>query len=125
MATVNGAKACGLRDSVGSLEEGKAADIVLLSRRSVHLVMHNDVIGQLVFCENGRSVDTVFVGGELVVHRGQLVTLDYRRLLREAARRWGRESPLKETSVVASPINMASARTMAEFRGLCPSTDFS
>ena len=36
----------------------------------------NDVIRQLVFCENGSSVDTVFVDGELVVQSGRLTRLE-------------------------------------------------
>ena len=43
----------------------------------------NDVMTQLVFCENGSSVDTVFVNGEIVVQDGHLTRMDEKELLKQ------------------------------------------
>jgi hypothetical protein len=42
----------------------------------------NNVIHQLVFCEGGHSVDTVLVGGEIVVKGGRLTRLREETLMR-------------------------------------------
>ena len=70
MATRNGARAFGL--DAGVLAAGKLADLVLLRRDTAAFTPLNDVISQLVFCENGSSVDTVIVNGEIVVEDGRL-----------------------------------------------------
>ena len=55
MATRNGARAFGL--AVGELAPGKVADLVLLRRETLAFTPLNDVMSQLVFCENGSSVE--------------------------------------------------------------------
>jgi guanine deaminase len=88
MATRNGARAFGL--DAGMLAPGKLADVVLLRRDTTAFTPLNDVMGQLVFCENGSSVDTVIVNGEVVVERGQLKGMDEHDVLelaRQARRR--------------------------------------
>jgi 5-methylthioadenosine/S-adenosylhomocysteine deaminase len=85
MGTTNGAKVCGLEREVGSIEEGKFADLVLLKKQSYSLLPLNDAIGQLVFSENGSSVVTVIVAGEIVVESGRLTRIDEHRIYSEAA----------------------------------------
>jgi urease alpha subunit len=82
MATIEGARACGLQEEIGSLEVGKRADIVLLTRDSYALAAANDPFIQLVYCETGASVDTVFVDGEIVVRDGRCTRVDERAVYR-------------------------------------------
>ena len=82
MATRNGARAFGL--DAGVLAPGKLADIVLLRRDTPAFTPLNDVMSQLVFCENGSGVDTVFVNGEVVVESGRLTKCDEHEVLRLA-----------------------------------------
>ena len=82
MATIEGARACGLQAEIGSLEIGKRADVVLLSRDSYALAAANDPFIQLVYCETGASVDTVFVDGEMVVRDGRCTRVDEREVYR-------------------------------------------
>lgn len=82
MATRNGARAFGL--DAGVLAPGKLADIVLLRRDSAAYRPLNDVVKQIVFCENGSNVDTVLVNGEVVVEGGQLTKVDEEEVLRMA-----------------------------------------
>lgn len=76
MATINGARACGLEREIGSLEVGKRADLLVLTRNSYHLAPENDLVKQLVYCENGSSIELVMVDGQVVVRNGRLTTLD-------------------------------------------------
>lgn len=84
MATAGGARACLMQGLVGSLEPGKRADVVLLRRGSTAYTPLNDVYGQLVYCENGSSVDTVLVDGQVVVESGRSTLVDEAALAEEA-----------------------------------------
>jgi 5-methylthioadenosine/S-adenosylhomocysteine deaminase len=84
MATRDGARAFGL--DCGVLAPGKLADLVLLRRDTPAFTPLNNVMSQLVLCENGGSVDTVIVNGEIVVEGGRLTRLDEREVLRLANR---------------------------------------
>ena len=82
MATRNGARAFGL--DCGELAPGKLADIVLLRRDSAAYRPMNDVVNQIVYCENGSNVDVVIVNGEVVVESGRLTQVDEMEVLRLA-----------------------------------------
>jgi 5-methylthioadenosine/S-adenosylhomocysteine deaminase len=85
MGTTNAAKVCGLEKGTGSLEEGKLADLVLLKKHSYPLLPLNDLVGQLVYCENGTSVNTVIIGGEIVIESGRLTKIDENKIYAEAS----------------------------------------
>jgi 5-methylthioadenosine/S-adenosylhomocysteine deaminase len=77
MATVNGARALGLEDRVGSLEPGKRADLLLLNLRgAAHTVAVHDVPSQVVYCARPSNVDTVIVDGRVLLERGQVLDFD-------------------------------------------------
>ena len=103
MVTRNGARAFGL--DAGVLASGKLADLVLLRRDTSAFTPLNDVMGQLVFCENGSSVDTVIVNGEIVVKEGRLAKIDEKEVLQFAARARERLDPSIQREI-------AAARTM-------------
>jgi 5-methylthioadenosine/S-adenosylhomocysteine deaminase len=103
MATRNGARAFGL--DAGVLAPGKLADIVLLRRDTPAFTPLNDVMGQLVFCENGSSVDTVIINGEVVVEGGRPTKVDEQEVLRLAAQARARLDPSIQRE-------MQAARTM-------------
>ena len=79
MATRNGARAFGI--DAGAIAPGKLADIVLLQRDTAAFTPLNDVLGQIVFCENGASVHSVLVDGEFVVEAGRLTKVDEAEVL--------------------------------------------
>ncbi|MGH7320349.1 MAG: amidohydrolase family protein [Candidatus Rokuibacteriota bacterium] len=76
MATLAGARALGLERQVGSLEAGKQADLILLSRRAPELTPLLDVANTLVYATDGRNVDTVIVGGRVLMERRRVATID-------------------------------------------------
>ena len=82
MGTRNGARAFGI--DAGAIAPGKLADIVLLRRDTAAFTPLNDVLGQIVFCENGGSVDSVLVDGEVVVEAGRLTKVDEAEVLQLA-----------------------------------------
>ena len=76
MATINGAKALGLSNEIGSIEVGKKADLVLFdTKRPEWRTMFNP-INNLVYNADGRSVHTVIVDGRVVVENYNLVYAD-------------------------------------------------
>jgi cytosine/adenosine deaminase-related metal-dependent hydrolase len=102
MATRGGARCLG-RDDVGSLEPGKAADMILVdTRRLSYAGASSDLLAALVFSPWPEPVDTVMVGGRVVVEGGELVGVDTpalvaradaisRALLERASRATGRD----------------------------------
>jgi cytosine/adenosine deaminase-related metal-dependent hydrolase len=75
IATLQGARALGLDDQIGSLRPGKQADIVLLRASDINMIggLH-DPIGTVVTAAHPGNVDTVLVAGRPVKRNGQLLT---------------------------------------------------
>ena len=86
----------------GVLAPGKVADLVLLRRDTLAFTPRNDVMSQLVFCENGSSVDTVIVNGEVVVEDGRLKKLDEKEVLTLATKARDRLNPAIEREMAAA-----------------------
>jgi 5-methylthioadenosine/S-adenosylhomocysteine deaminase len=76
MATLGGAKTMQMQDSIGSLEVGKRADIVLHDTDRPEWRPLLNVANQLVWSADGRGVHTVFVDGVKVVEAGRMTTID-------------------------------------------------
>ena len=76
LATIAGAEAIGCDDRIGSLEEGKQADIVIHRTDLPGWTPRGDVGLQLVWGTDGRSVRDVFVAGRQVVADGRVTTID-------------------------------------------------
>jgi 5-methylthioadenosine/S-adenosylhomocysteine deaminase len=110
MATRSGARALGL--DAGALAPGKLADIVLLRRDSPAFTPLNDVIAQLVFCENGSDVDRVIVNGETVVEEGRLTKIDEKEILKLAEQARHRLDPSIQRELAAAETMEASLTEM-------------
>jgi 5-methylthioadenosine/S-adenosylhomocysteine deaminase len=76
MATLDGARTLGLEAEIGSLEAGKRADLILLTRRAPELTPLWDVANALVYATDGRNVDTVIVDGRVVMEGRRVLTID-------------------------------------------------
>lgn len=85
-ATIGGARALGLEDETGSIEIGKRADLVLFDFRRPHLRPMTNVLSTLVHTGQGRDVETVIVGGEIVVSGGEPTRIDKMEVLENAER---------------------------------------
>lgn len=76
MATINGAKALGLADKIGSIVPGKFADLTILNLNKVHLIPADNVVSQIVYSVQSRDVLHVMIDGEWVVQNGIPLMLD-------------------------------------------------
>jgi 5-methylthioadenosine/S-adenosylhomocysteine deaminase len=88
MATLNGARALGLEREIGSLEPGKAADVVAVNLGDASSLPLYHPISQLVYTSAAAKVSDVWVAGRQLMRQGVLTTVDERAVL-AAARRWG------------------------------------
>lgn len=79
MATWEGVRAFGLQ--AGVLAAGALADVVLLRRDTTAFTPLNNIVSQIALCENGSSVDTVIVDGEIVVEAGRLTRMKEEEVL--------------------------------------------
>ncbi len=71
-ATIEGARALGLADRIGSLVPGKAADLILIDGSHLNLFPVHDPVESVVFHANPSNVDTVMIGGRIVKRGGRL-----------------------------------------------------
>jgi cytosine/adenosine deaminase-related metal-dependent hydrolase len=83
MATIGGARALGLDGTVGSLEVGKDADVVLFAADSSLAAVH-DPEQSIVYATTGREVSDVWVAGERILAEGVLTRLDEAAVARQA-----------------------------------------
>lgn len=75
IATINGAKALGMEDEIGSLEVGKKADIIIVDLDDITMYPTVNPIIQLVHNGWYNSVDTTIINGEVLLQNKEL-TLD-------------------------------------------------
>jgi 5-methylthioadenosine/S-adenosylhomocysteine deaminase len=76
MATIEGARAVHLEKEIGSLEAGKKADLILIGLDAPNAVPMYDVYSQLAYALKGSDVETVIIGGRIVMRDKKLLTLD-------------------------------------------------
>jgi 5-methylthioadenosine/S-adenosylhomocysteine deaminase len=79
MATIGGARALDLDASIGSLEVGKRADLIIVRTDRLHQAPQRpepNPYSLLVYATKAQDVDTVIVDGEVVMHKGRIATLD-------------------------------------------------
>jgi 5-methylthioadenosine/S-adenosylhomocysteine deaminase len=87
MATINGARAIGRQTTLGSIEPGKQADLILVNMRQPHTQPEYDPIANLVYCAHGGDVDTVLVAGRILMRNRKMIHVDEREILDEAQTR--------------------------------------
>jgi 5-methylthioadenosine/S-adenosylhomocysteine deaminase len=76
MATIEGARALHMEKEIGSLESGKKADLILIGLDAPNAVPMYDVYAQLAYALKGSDVETVIIGGRLVMRDKKLLTVD-------------------------------------------------
>jgi 5-methylthioadenosine/S-adenosylhomocysteine deaminase len=90
MATIDGAKALHMEKEIGSLEVGKKADIILIGLDEPNAVPMFDVYSQLAYALKGSDVETVVIGGRVVMRDKKLLTLNEPEILSKA-REYGKK----------------------------------
>ncbi|CAM5693845.1 amidohydrolase family protein [Streptomyces canus] len=84
MATIEGARALGQEDRIGSIKPGKQADIVAIDTTHVSMAPVHDPVSSVVHSAGRAVVSDVFIAGRQVKKDGQLVGVDIARLSAEA-----------------------------------------
>ena len=82
-ATINGAKAIGMQDKIGSIEVGKYADIVIYDGKAPNLrpALKENIVTNMVYSASTVDVKTVMCQGDIVVQGGEIMTLDKEKVL--------------------------------------------
>ena len=86
IATINGAKALGMDNKIGSLEIGKKADIITINLDKPHLTPIYNPYSHLVYAINSCDVDNVIINGKIVMQNGEVLGMDEEEALREACK---------------------------------------
>lgn len=81
MATISGARGANLEHKTGSLTPGKEADIIMVRTDRINVSPICNVPGAIVTLMDTSNVDTVFIGGNVLKWRGQLVDVNIGRVL--------------------------------------------
>jgi 5-methylthioadenosine/S-adenosylhomocysteine deaminase len=76
MATIDGARALHLEKEIGSLEVGKKADLILIGLNAPNAVPMYDIYAQLAYALKGSDMETVVIGGRVVMRDKKLLTVD-------------------------------------------------
>lgn len=86
MATIEGARALGAADAIGSLTPGKRADVVVLRPDRAGTTPVHDPLSTIVYSAQDQDVERVYCDGRLVVDAGRVVTVDVDEVRRDASR---------------------------------------
>ena len=85
MATIDGARALGIADYVGSLTPGKRADLILVRTSDVNMMPFTVPTLMIVQAAQPFNVDAVIVDGRFLKRNGNLTTIDMAKLGRDTA----------------------------------------
>ena len=89
MATIDGAKALHMEKEIGSLETGKKADLIVIGLDRPNAVPMYDVYAQLAYALKGNDVETVVIGGCVVMRDHKLLTVKEDEVVQKA-RQYGK-----------------------------------
>jgi 5-methylthioadenosine/S-adenosylhomocysteine deaminase len=84
MATIDGARVHGMEKTLGSLEPGKRADLLIVSMASARQTPMYDPVSHLVYVTRGDDVRTTIVNGRVLMRDRKVLTLDARQVLADA-----------------------------------------
>jgi 5-methylthioadenosine/S-adenosylhomocysteine deaminase len=84
MATIRGARVLGLEKEIGSLEDGKRADLIMVRIDRPNAVPLYDPISQMVYALKADDVRDVMVNGKPVVRDAKILTLNAAQILQKA-----------------------------------------
>lgn len=83
-ATIDGAKALGMSERIGSLEVGKEADIISITLNEPHMIPIHDPFTTIVYSAGRADVRHVFVAGEQVIDNRRPTRVEPEEIIRSA-----------------------------------------
>lgn len=86
MATMGGARVMGKENEIGSIEEGKKADIIIMNLNKVHNMPDTniDIESQIVFSAKSEDVETTIVNGKILMENKKLMTLNEEEIIKKS-----------------------------------------
>lgn len=93
LATSDAAKALRLEKVIGTLEVGKKADIVVISKKSLSMNPGGDPASQIVYGAHPSDVEYVFVDGKMLVEKSTLTYMNHGTILDQAREAWSHTQP--------------------------------
>jgi 5-methylthioadenosine/S-adenosylhomocysteine deaminase len=84
MATIEGARALHMEKEIGSLEVGKKADVIVIGLDEPNAVPMYEVYAQIAYALKGSDVETVVIGGRVVMRDRKLLTVDEKAAIGKA-----------------------------------------
>ena len=85
MGTIEGAKALGLDDEIGTIEVGKKADLILIDTNNANMIPDSSKLSSnIIYAANGFNVDTTICNGQILMENRQLTTLDEQDIYKKA-----------------------------------------
>lgn len=86
MATIDGARALGLDQEIGSVEVGKRADLIVVNLNQLHSSPQRDVVSALVYSAVAPDVRATIIDGKVLMRDGELLTMNEASVIEEANR---------------------------------------
>jgi len=90
MATINGARALGMADRIGSIEVGKCADLIAINLASLNTQPLYEPVAQIVYAAASRQVSHVWIDGVAQLRDFELCNLDSDEIIARASS-WARK----------------------------------
>lgn len=84
MATIDGARALGLEDEIGSIEVGKKADLIILNFTNPFASPLHHPVSTLVYSAVGNEVESVIIDGQVVMEEERVLTMDEEDVVQKA-----------------------------------------
>ncbi len=123
MVYKNAAKSLMRKDEIGIIEKGRAADIVVMDKGNTSFIPESSIENHLVYCENGEAVETVFSNGRKIYHKGTVLTVDEKAILKKIHEKYGEfknrfEKTVKENKRLEEYLKIIYERCAKEMDGM-------
>ena len=86
IGTINGAKAYRMDKLLGSLEEGKAADMIIIDTDKPHMQPIFDPYAQIIYSMQESDIESLIINGRFIMRERVIISFDEERLLARATR---------------------------------------
>ncbi|MFA5772222.1 MAG: amidohydrolase family protein [Thermoplasmata archaeon] len=86
MATIDAAKALKMEKTLGSIEAGKKADMILINLKQPNMTptRDNNIVSNIIYSCNSGNVDTVIINGKIVMEKRKMITVDEGEIVKKA-----------------------------------------
>ena len=80
MATINGAKALGLDNKIGSIKVGKEADLILIDLANINHTPTNNILSSLIYSTYEKDIKCTIVNGNIIARDGKILNINHDKI---------------------------------------------